>query len=232
MEKLTTLALKLPRNTQVTPEAAKTFLSALIQINFISTFKKLFGTKRKPLALEIALINQQIYFLITTDNELIPFIETQITSNYPLAIIEKTKDPLEVISYNLVNIFLQKGNYYPIATFENFQEVDLLSSILSVLAKSDPDEVTVIQYALESTNNSWQTKGAGFAKKGTKNPDGTYSPRFDLNIINEKISYPGFRCSIRIISNANKTLNELSSAFGVFNRSDGNYFISQRPNFF
>lgn len=232
MSELVTLALKLPRNSQVTPEAARTFLSALTQVNYISTWQKLFGAKRKPFALEIALINQQIYFLITCHPTLISFIETQIKSNYPLVIIEKIKDPLAEIAYNVVNLSLQKGNFYPIATFENFQEVDPLASILSVLAKSDPNELTIIQFALEATNTSWQTKGASFAQKGTKNPDGTYSVRSDANIINEKISYPGFKCSIRLISNTNKTLTELSSAFGVFNKSDGNYFTSHRPSVF
>ena len=232
MEGLITLALKLPRNTQVTPEAAKTFLSALTQLNYVSSFQKLLGAKRKPFALEIALINQQIIFLITCDPELTPFVETQIQSNYPLAIIEKIKDPLEAITYNVTNLNLHRGNYYPIATYDSFQDVDPLSSILSVLSKSDPEEVTLVQFALESTDATWQSKGSAYAQKGTKNEDGTYSVRSDANIINEKISYPGFRSPLRIISNTNKTLTELSSAFGVFNRSDGNYFTSHRPTVF
>ena len=90
MQNLTTLLLKLPRNTEVTPEAAQTFLSALTQINSVSFFQRLTGTRPQPLALEIALINQQIRFQITCDTELVPFVSTQIQSNYPLVIIEKT----------------------------------------------------------------------------------------------------------------------------------------------
>ena len=62
MSKLVTFNLKLPRNTEVTPEAAKTFLSALTQINPSSSFERLLGKKQKAFALEIALINQQIHF--------------------------------------------------------------------------------------------------------------------------------------------------------------------------
>ena len=93
MSNLTTIALKLPRNTEVTPEAAKTFLSALTSINGSSFFDKLTGKKAKVFSLEIATINQQILFLITADSELIPFIQTQLQSNYPLVIIEKINDP-------------------------------------------------------------------------------------------------------------------------------------------
>jgi len=94
MSELTTLLLKLPRNTQVTPEAAQTFLSALTQVNPTSPWERILGKKAKPFALEIALINQQIHFLITCDESLKPFIESQLQSNYPLVLIEKIKDPL------------------------------------------------------------------------------------------------------------------------------------------
>ena len=87
MQNMTTLLLKLPRNTEVTPEAAQTFLSALTQINSVSSLKKLLGTKPQALALEIMLFNQQIRFQITCDNDLVPFVKTQIQSNYPLVLI-------------------------------------------------------------------------------------------------------------------------------------------------
>src|SRR3990167_2593735 len=201
-DNLIILLLKLPRNTEVTPEAAKTFLSALTQINPLSALDRLLGKKPKAFALEIALINQQIGFMIVCDPELVPFVETQIQSNYP------------------------------IATFDKFQDIDPLSSVLSVLAQSEPDEITIIQYALQSVDSSWQAKGKLFAEQGVKNENGTYSARPDANIINEKISYPGFRVSMRIISNTKKTLTELSNAMGVFNRSEGNSLYTKSASYF
>ncbi|MGB6882103.1 MAG: DUF87 domain-containing protein, partial [Microgenomates group bacterium] len=209
-------------------EAAQTFLSALTQINTVSGLQKLLGTKPQPLALEIVLFNQQIRFQITCDNDLVPFIETQIQSNYPLVIIEKTPDPLIEQSLDIRKLMLSGGSVYPIATFEAFTDIDPLSSILSVLSKGNPDEVAIVQYALESTSTSWQARGASYAEKGTKNEDGTYSPRADQNIIKEKISYPGFKVTIRLASNTKKTLTELCSAFGVFARADGNKFITKK----
>lgn len=226
MESLTTLLLKIPRNTQVTPEAAQTFLAALTQINSLPFLKKLFGKKPESLALEIALFNQQIRFQITCDNSLVPFIETQLQSNYPLVIIEKIDDPLKEREKELEikKLVLAKGSYYPIATFDFFQEVDPLSSILSVLSKASPNEAALIQVALESISPSWQTRGAAYAERGTKNENGVYSHRADKNIIIEKISYPGFKTTIRLIATSKKTLRELSSSFGVFARTDGNSF--------
>jgi hypothetical protein len=227
MQNLTTLLLRLPRNIEITPEAAQTFLSALTQINSVSFFQRLTGTKPQALALEMILTNQQILFLVTCDSELVPFVTTQIQSNYPLVIIEKIQDPIEAKPLLVTSLKLRQGSYYPLATYANFTDIDPLSSILSVLSKSDPDDVAIVQVALESAGGSWQGAGQSFAEKGTKNENGDYSPRSDQNIIKEKISYPGFKTSIRVGANTNETRKELVSAFGVFTRADGNSFKSK-----
>ena len=227
MNELTTLLLKLPRNTEVTPEAAQTFLSALTQINSVSSLKKLFGSKSQPLALEILLFDQQIRFQITCDNDLVPFLKTQLQSNYPLVIIEQVQDVLVDKKLEIKKLYLSKGSVYPIATFEAFQDIDPLSSVLSVMSKGDPDEIGLVQFALEATSSSWQRKGAQYAERGTKNEDGGYSPRSDASVITEKISYPGFKVTIRLAANTKQTLRELVSSFGVFTRADGNKFSSK-----
>ena len=231
MQNLTTLLLRLPRNIEVTPEASQTFLSALTQINSVSFFQRLTGTKAQALALEIALVNQQILFLITCDSEIVPFVTTQIQSNYPLLIIEKVQDPIAQKPLLVTNLGLRNGSYYPLATYANFTDIDPLSSILSVLSKASPDDVALVQIALESAGGSWQGAGASFAEKGTKNEDGGYSPRSDQNVIKEKISYPGFRASVRVAANTNETRKGLVSAFGVFTRADGNSFKSKGASF-
>jgi hypothetical protein len=106
MPNLTTLFLKLPRNQEVTPEAAKTFLSALTQFGSVSGLQKLFGAKPPALSLEIASINQQIRFLITCESTLVPFVEAQIQSNYPLIVMEKTDDPLLVQNLKIKELTL------------------------------------------------------------------------------------------------------------------------------
>ncbi len=232
MSQLVTLFLKLPRNLEVTPEAAKTFLAALTQINHVKIIQKLFGTKPQALALEIGSINQQIRFMITCDADLVPFIETQIQSNYPLVVIEKVPDPLENLKIEVKELKIAKGSYYPLATYDKFTDIDPLSSILSVLSKAEPTETTIIQFALEATDGSWQGAGASYADHGLKNEDGSYQPRGDKQIITEKISFPGFKTSVRLISNSAKTLTELSSSFGVFTRSDGNAFKKKKPSIF
>ena len=236
MAELSTLLLKLPRETEVTPEATQTFLAALTQTNMVSSIQKLLGTKPLALTLELAVVEQKIRFQVTCDTQLIPFVETQIQANYPLVIIEKTPDPIRQLAegkkLDFVSLKLARGSFYPLATYPDFQDIDPLSSILSVLSKSTTEQVTLIQYALESTSGSWQGQGALYASRGTKNEDGSYSPRPDENIIKEKISYPGFRASIRIASTKKKTIDELVSAYGVFSNADGNSLYVKKPTRF
>ena len=234
---LTTLLLKIPRGNETTAEAAQTFLAALTQINSIGFWDKLTGKKALGLALEIALINQQIKFLITCDDSLAPFIETQLQSNYPLVIMEKDDDPIQGQALEITSLTLRKGNYYPIQIYSAFTDIDPLSSILSVLAKSDPDEIALIQFALQATNGSWQGYGqklteTGGGKKVSETGVVTYLPHPDANIIKEKISYPGFYVSLRVASNSKTTLREISSAFGVYTRSDGNSFTTKKAGIF
>lgn len=228
--KLVTIVLKVPRDTEVTAESAQTFFSALTQINSTTGWMRMRHQQPRPLALEIALFNQQIRFQITCEESIAPFVETQIQSNYPLVLLEKVSDPLMNQKELYINqLHLRKGNYYPIGTYPTFRDIDPMASILSVLTKNTPEQVTVIQFALESTSTSWQSNGQSYADHGTKKEDGSYSPRHDAIIIKEKISFPGFLTTIRFISNKKETNRELSSAFGVFTRSDGNSFGSSGP---
>jgi hypothetical protein len=229
---LTTLFLKLPRNIEVTPEAAKTFLSALTQINSVSALQKLFGTRPLSLALEVGAINQQIRFMITCDKSLVPFISAQLQSNYPLVVIEKVDDPLAGQPLIVKELKPGKGNFYPLGTYDKFTDIDPMASVLSVLSKAEPTELVVIQVALESAGTHWQSLGATYSDHGTKNETGVWSPRSDKTIITEKISYPGFKTSVRLIANTNKSLTELTSSFGVFTRADGNHFTTRKPSIF
>ena len=160
--KLVTLLLKLPRNSEVTPEATQTFLAALVNINYISrglfNFSK---QKAKPFALEIVKANGIIWFQITCHPELVPLIETQIHSNYPLCVIEKIDDPIAEKNQllNVVYVKIKSGDYYPLNTYTHFKDIDPLASILSVLSKSNPQEIAIVQFALESVSESWQRSG-------------------------------------------------------------------------
>ena len=230
MENLTTLILKLPRDTEVTPEAAQTFLASLTQIPSINLIEKLRGSHKQKLSLEILLFNQQIQFQVTCSESLVSYVETQIQSTYPLVVIQKQKkDPLEDVGVEVLEAKLKYLQDYPIATYNTFKDVDPISSILSVLAKSEPDEITIIQFALAGAPSSWRGHIEYKIFKGIQNKDGTRQELPDKEILKEKISFPGFNVSVRIASNKSDTLKELTNAFEVYTKPNGNSFRVSKP---
>ena len=225
----------MPRESEFTPESSQTFLAALTQINSVSPLQKLMGKHGQVLSLEIALMESQIYFLITCDSELAGFIEAQIKSNYPVVSIEKIKDPVAAVTTPLVikELQLSKITYLPINTYDSYKDVDPLSSILSVLSKAPENEFSVVQFCLEAVGSGWQASGQRFAEQGGgKNAEGIYQPHPQAQVMKEKISYPGFAVSLRIAATSGSTVTQLASTFGVYARSDGNTFASAGVSLF
>jgi hypothetical protein len=235
MAELTTLFLKVPRENEYTPEAAQTFLAALTQLNSVSRWDRLMGKRPQALSLEISLEEQQIRFMITCESEIAPFVEAQLQSNYPLVIVEKVKDPLlqenGIDDLNVQTLTLAKGNYYPLMTYPSFTDIDPISSVLSVLSKAPPDDLVMVQIALESISGSWQSSILKSIDNGIKDKEGNVSPLPDAAQMREKISFPGFAVSIRIAARETVTLSGLTSAFGVFTRTDGNSLKTKGKGF-
>lgn len=230
VDNLVSIKLKLPRNTEVSPESTQTFLSSLVGINKTGKMKRIFGGGAKPAALEIVLLNQEISFQITAHKDIMSFIESQIESNYPLVTIQKTKEILITPSFGTGKLVLKNGNYYPIKNYSEFKDIDPLASILSVLSKNEPTDIAIIQLSLLSLNSKWRMLAENYAKYGTKNVDGTYAPRGDANIIKEKTKVDGFGVTGRIASNNANLLSQIGQAFNVFNRPDGNSFSFKGVN--
>jgi len=232
-DNLATLFLKVPRDLPITSESAQTFLASLTGIEGTTFMKRLSGKKPQVLSLEIMVMNQQIRFAVTASKELVPFVEAQIQSNYPLVVIEKAPENLFANDqFDVVELTLARGPFYPIATSATFKDIDPMSSVLSVLSKAIENEITVVQIALEGIKQSWQKSGQMFADMGSKKEDGSYSPRGDAAIIKEKVLHPGFGVSIRLASNNKNTLTALASSFGVYTRSDGNLITRRKKGMF
>ncbi len=229
MNHLVTLVLKVPRDTQVSPEATHVFLAALLDINKLKLHQKLRLIQPNPLALEIVLRHQEIFFQITGNSDLVDIIEGQIQAAYPQVSIEEETSAALAENIEVAKLTLKSGNFYPIKTYASFREVDSLASILSVLARAAATDFVMIQYVLKTVSAFWQVRAEAYASEGTKRPDGTYLPRPDQQVIREKIKHPGFAVSVRIATNQTHLFAYLAHAFNTFTRSDGNQFALRHP---
>lgn len=230
------LEIKTSRKGEETPEAMVQFLANLTSLK--SRFGLIFRLG-VPISLEIAVIEQTIHFYISVPSKFQTFIESQIISQYPKALIVKSKDYLPdiIISDNtlaLGRIKLAYSSLYPIRTFKDFKEVDPMSSLLGVLSKAQPGDKVSIQFLLIPANSSWQRRGQSTVMNKQKDSSGaTYSNPYAKQIT-EKIGFNGFKTGIRLAVNAqtkersNHLLFEIANSFSSFNNPSGNSFALRR----
>ncbi|RJQ38797.1 DUF87 domain-containing protein [Candidatus Microgenomates bacterium] len=242
------LEVKTSRTEEETPEAMVQFLTSLTGLKTRFFF---FWRRGVPISLEIAVINQSIRFFISVPQRYQAFIESQLISQYPKALIVKSKDYVPVIlnsfqdlqempklrhnALALGQLKLSSGFLYPLKTFKDFKEVDPLSSLLGVLSKAKPNEQVCIQFLLVPTNSSWQSKGQSVVLDKPKDSAGVTITNPYTKVIAEKISYSGFKTAIRIAVNSESKdqskqfLYEIANSFASFNNPSGNSFFMRRP---
>ncbi len=224
------LEIKTSRTGEESPEAMVQFLSSLV--NLKKRYLNLFSFA-VPITLEIGVTEQTIHFYISAPVSLVSFIESQLVSQYPKALIIKTRDPLAEIllnssSLSLGQMKLTAGSLYPLRTYKDFKDVDPMSSLVSVLSKATKEDKVWIQIILIPTGSVWQRKGE--RSIGTKHKDsaGTVHQNPYVKVITEKISLNGFKSAIRLaVSSDSKErskqfLFEIANTFSSFNNPSGN----------
>ena len=240
MPKLSTLLVTIPRETEVTAESAATFLSTFPTMLHKSWFDVLIKGEPKPvIALEVAVWEQKIRFLVTCSTHLTQFIISQIQSTYPLAVIVPIEDPLLTLAPRLSvgELKLRLASFYPLKTWADFRDTDPINSYLSVMSKAEPSEVIWTSWVLGPAPHDWQSAGRNALDNGrstgtTKTQTGYQDKRGTLpnaRGIEEKIGQAGFSVTVRIgVTNLGR-LSEMGAVFGVFGNPMGNSWGLSRP---
>lgn len=229
------------RLSEETPLAMEQVLAAFANIRKEPLWRRWFWPGRIQYAsFEIASINSQIHFFIAVPTHLRAFLESQLTAQYPRVVLRPVEDYLpRLLSYPHAVARMRLGSafYYPIKTYENVKDMDLLSAVLGQLSKLPSDQAAVIQIRMTPAERSWQAQAAGIVARGVSDPSsptGRTRSHPDARIIETKISASGFRVGIRLLAVA-KThgeafdlLTRVSGSYGVFAAGEGNSLFQAR----
>lgn len=157
----TLLRILVPRLNDKTPLAAE------------EMFASIHGVYRAEqavqdyLSFEIAARDQYIQFFTYVPTHLKDFVEGQIYAQYPTVEIGEVQDYTDVTldgwSVAAAELVLNKPDYFPIKTFNNFQ-VDPLAGITSVLSKIDEGEQIWVQVLVRPVPDTWQEKTLEYVK--------------------------------------------------------------------
>jgi hypothetical protein len=230
------LEIKTSRVGEETVESMVQFLTSLTGLRKRFMF---FWRLGHPISLEIAVFNQTIHFYISAPTHLKTFVEGQLSAAYHKSLIVNSKDYLPDLFENKGSVAvgqmkLASGFVYPIKTYSEFKDVDPLGSLLSVLSKAQPVDKISVQYLLNPVGSSWQGVGARAANSKTKGADGTEHTNPHSKVINQKISFHGFKTAIRIavnsgsIDRSRQLLYEVANSYSSFANPEGNSLVFKK----
>lgn len=229
------------RLSEETPLAMEQVFAAFANVRREALWRRLFWPGRVQYAsFEIVSVNSQIHFFVATPEHLRTFIESQLTAQYPRVVLVPSEDYLPhllVLPHAVSRLRLGSSFYYPIKTYQDVKDVDLLSAVLGQLAKLPADQAVAIQFRVTPAGRGWQAQAAGVIAKGVMDASGHQRALPGGRIIESKINASGLRTGVRILAASKTTddafdlLTRVAGAFGVYTAGEGNSLFQPRTFF-
>lgn len=199
----------------------------------------LFSKQPSTVSLEIACLNQTVYFIISCPTRLVSLIKSQLVAQYPSSVITLMQDYLQPwFSHGkpyFSQLQLSSPSYLPLSTVTD-QNPDHLASVLGVLSRLAPDQSAIIQVLFTTSPKNWSAYAQKLITPPPPIPDQpSQPPHPQKTLIEEKLKYPVYQTDIRLVGiNQDKTISQnivsrLASAFGVYSLPDSNSLSLKPP---
>ena len=96
MPHLSHLQVRNPKDDETPIESASQIFASALSYGYIPWWKRLY-LHPKTYAFELFLLNQTIFYYVTTPQENEVFIQSLISAAFPTTAIKKTTDPMDII---------------------------------------------------------------------------------------------------------------------------------------
>jgi hypothetical protein len=199
------------------------------------------GARDTYLSLEIVSVNSRIHFFVATPAPRHPYVESQLTAQYPKVSLTQVTDWVpHFLSLPHATGQMVFGNsyYYPLKTYKDVKDLDILAGVLGQLAKLSPQEAVGIQIRVAPAGAGWQRTAARVVAAGVPDPTSTQGrtrAHPHARVIETKISQVGFASAIRLIAvapdeaQATSLLHAVGGTFGVYAMGGGNSLQFSKP---
>lgn len=243
MTALSHLQIRNPKDDETPIESATQIFASALPYPYLNAFKKMI-VKPKTYAFELYLLSQSVYFYATTPAESSSFMQSLISSSFPLSKIVKTTDPMDFIfkaKHVLAGeLYLNASFMYPLKTYFDFKDVDPLSALVGFLGRQSADLRMAVQILVKPASFAWQNKAMHETKHLAYDPTADKYAQNPLKLlIMQKASFQGGRAVVRIIAGSEKPtenlanhLRQFAGTFGSFSLGEGNQFVYRRPVIF
>ncbi|KKQ96606.1 MAG: hypothetical protein A3C27_03705 [Candidatus Levybacteria bacterium RIFCSPHIGHO2_02_FULL_39_36] len=250
------LLVRNPKDDETPIESATQIFSSLLPYPYIPLWKRLYIHPRSY-SFEIYLLDQTIFFYVTTKSESETLVSSLISSSYPKSNVSKTEDPVEkVLSSKYLSVgemVLNSYPYLPIKTYADFKDIDPMSSLLGFLAKQDSGVKMALQILIKPASFPWQDKAVEMAGRliedthqqavkdvatGESSMGATtrYAQNPQKLRMMQKAGFQGGKAVVRLAVGSDNPntlpyMHNFAGTFGSFSLGEGNQFVFRKPLF-
>lgn len=233
------LEVKMPREGEETPEAMASFLAGLSRLLRGGTLARLLGGHVPSISLEIVGFDQGIHFYLAMPQAEQGYVEGQLLSQYPKALMLPSPDYLPTFFTQPVSfgqLTLGAPAYFPLRTYVDFKDVDPLAGVIGVFSKAGEGERLATQLVLSKAGSGWANAGRRYLA-GRVDSEGTVIKPENGAVVEGKIGQPAYEVCLRILASAptssasSNLVSRLASSYGAFTNGQGNYLKFSSPKF-
>ena len=247
-EAISILELKNNRESEETPEAMEQVFAALgtggAHRGF---FESLFGGGHAAAArwasFELASVNSAIHFFIVAPKGVAVFLESQLAAHYPKMMLAPVPDYAPhflSLPHAVAHLTLGNAYYYPLKTYKDVRDLDMLAGLLGQLAQLPKGEAVSVQLRVAPAGSGWQQSAARTVAAGI--PDlsstlGRTKAHPHARLIESKINQTGFTVAFRVVAVAGdqdrawSLIHDLVGSYGAFALGEGNSPHAAQPPF-
>jgi hypothetical protein len=243
---LVLLEVKNSRDSEEAPAAMEQVFAALGATgSHGGLLSRIFGSRHAPkfFSFEIVSVNSRIHFFIGVPPAAQTYIESQMTAHYPKILLSPSADwatHFLSLPHAAGQLVLSNAFYYPLKTYKDVKDLDILASILGQMAKLPTGEAVALQIRVAPAGNGWQHTASAVVARGipdTTSTTGRMKAHPHARLIESKTAQVGFLAAIRIVavasteSRARDLLHSFSGTFGVYTLGEGNSLTLSTPSF-
>lgn len=201
------------------------------------------GGHEQFFSFETVSVNSRIHFFVGLPPHQRTYVESQMVAQYPKLSVSPVDDWVPhflALPHAVGQLALTNSFYYPLKTYKDMKDLDILASVLGQLAKLSPEQAVGIQARIVPAGHAWQRTAARVVAAGVPDPSsptGRTRAHPHVRIIETKTNQVGFYAAIRIVAVAQSVeaagdlLHSVAGTFGVFSLGEGNTLSLRPPAF-
>ncbi len=206
---------------------------------------RLFGKRHeeKYFSFELVSVNSGIHFFLAIPQSVQTYVESQLTAQYPKLVLTQVPDYAPhflTLPHVVSQLALTNAYYYPLKTYKDVRDLDLLASILGQMAKLPNGQAASIQLRMTPAGGGWQSAASRVVAAGIADLSSTTGRTKNhphARLIETKIAQVGFTVATRVVTvapsveQAKTLLQSLAGSYGVFTLGEGNGLALSEPTF-